>query len=318
MSKLDYSNGKFFLTAGEQSALLLDVRNVFANRSRIHSHQLTEKGGVIFPLESEVNRALKNFSAIQPVPLAEVVTYLRIVARLLVKPQVHKILRVGQWSTLDEVLAEILPKFNPANKLYCLSETRPLWKIPSATFLFAEGGEYLLPENKFDTVIFPDTPPLEILLAVRDFGKIYFAAQNVEEPLKSQAKIFPLTTQAPLFELEISPQLRREVRRNTPQGIVDEKKSAIAQVVTKFPAVLKKFNALSGKKKIVWLDEYIAEVARAEKFLSEIFPELSDDAIKFNFNVFKECLIDLRLGNGSIARTEKAIRNVELGMRNEF
>ena len=307
MSNVNYNDGRYFLQDGEQGALLLDARTPFANRSRVHSHQMTEKGDIIYPLIGTVNAASSKIFKRTPASMAELVIYLRIVARLLRKPQIHTVLRVGQWTPLDEALAEILPQFNPDNKLYCLSETRPLGKIPSVNFIFAEGGEYLLPENKFDTIIFPATPPPEILSAVKDGGKIYFAAQpwKVSEVLKSQAKLFPLTAELALFELEVSPQFRQEIHKLTPQGQLDEKLSAITQIVAKVPAVMKKFNALPNKRKAAYLDEYIAEVTRAEKLLAEIFPALPSENIKFNFNLFKEFLIDLRLGNGSASRVNR-------------
>ena len=355
MSNVNFKDGRYFLQDGERAALLLDVRTPFLNRSRVHSHQLTESGSVEYPLTDTVNAASQKIFKRTPESMAELLTYLRIVARLLNKPQIHKVLRVGQWSPLDESLAEILPQFNPDNKLYCLSETRPLgkipsvnfifaeihkvlrvgqWtqfdeslteilpqfnpdnklyclsetrplgKIPSVNFIFAEGGEYLLPENKFDTIIFPTTPPTEILLAVRDYGKIYFTAQpwRLEEFLKSQAQIFSLTQEVALFELEVTPQFRQAIYKRSSQAQLDDKKSAITQVVEKLPAVMKKFNP---RKKLSYLDEYIAEVTRAENILAEIYPSLHSDTIKFNFNVLKEFLIDLRLGNGSTARVNR-------------
>lgn len=307
MSNINFRDGKYFLQEGTQAALLLDVRTPFVNRSRVHSHQFTQQGGVEYPLTVEVDAATKKIFKGTPISLAELITYLRIVARLMNKPQVHNILRIGQWSPLDESLAKILPQFNPENKLYCLSETRPLGKIPSVNFIFAEGGAYLLPENKFDTIIFGTIPPPEILLAVKDKGKIYFAAPpgNVETLLMTQSQLFPMTQDVALFELEVSPQFRQEIYKRTPQGQLDEKKSAITQVVEKLPTVMKKFNTLSSKRKITYLDEYLAEFTRAEKTLVEIFPALSSEAVKFNFNVLKEFLIDLRLGNGLPARVNR-------------
>ena len=304
MSNINFKDGKYFLQDGERASLLLDVRTPFLNKSRVHSHQFTESGGVEYPLTDTVNAASQKIFKRTPESMAELLAYLRIVARLMNKPQIHKVLRVGQWSPLDKSLAEILPQFNPDNKLYCLSETRPLGKIPSVNFIFAEGGEYLLPENKFDTIIFQATPPPEILLAVRDYGKIYFTAQpwRLEEFLKSQAQLFPLTQEVALFELEVSPQFRQEIYKRSPQAQLDDKKSAITQVVEKLPAVMKKINS---RKKLSYLDEYIAEVTRAENILAEIYPSLHSDTIKFNFNVLKEFLIDLRLGNGSTARVNK-------------
>ena len=298
MSKLQSSKGKYYLRDGDRATLLLDVRTPALNKSRLHSHRLDKQGNIEYPLRTTVNEAAKRIFLKTPVSMGELVAYLRIFARLLGKPQVHHVLRIGQWSPLDEALAQILPQFNPANKLYCLSATRPLGRMPSVNFLFAEGDEYLLPEERFDTIIFPDSPlPSEVLLAVKPHGRIYFVAQSVEEPLRAHAQAFPLTNQFSLFELEVSAQLRAELKQLTPQGLLDEKKSAIADIIAKLPAVLKKRNSQ--------LDEYIAEVIHAEKLLAEIFPELHSETVKFNFNLLKEFLIDLRLGNGSVARLSR-------------
>ena len=306
MSKLKYRYGKYILQEGENSALILDVRNPLANKSRVHSHIFTETGGVNYPLSEMVNASAKKIFKQTVDSMSEALIYLRTVARLLQKAQIHTVLHVGQWSPLDESLAEILPQFNPANKLYCLSETRPLGKIPSVNFIFAEGGEYLLPEKFFDTIIFqePQNLKISVLLSLKDYGKIYFAAQisEVSELLTRHARAFPLTEKIVLFEVEVSPQFREKLYRHTPQGKLDEKKSAIIQTVEKLPAVMKKF---SSHKKAHVLDEYISEVVRAEKILAEIFPALPSINVKFNFNVLKEFLIDLRLGNGSAARVNR-------------
>ena len=306
MSKIKYLGGKYILQDEGRGALLVNLRTPSVNRSRVHSHQFTKNRTVEYPLTTIVNAAANKIFKRTPETMAELVTYLRIVARLLRKPQIHTVLRVGQWSPLDESLAEILPQFNPSNKLYCLSETRPLGKIPSVNFIFAEGDEFLLPEKFFDTIIFqnPQNLKISVLLSLKDYGKIYFAAQisEVSELLTRHARAFPLNKKIALFEVEVSPQFRTEIYRHTPQGQLDEKKSAIIQTVEKLPAVMKKF---SSHKKANVLDEYISEVIRAEKILAEIFPALPSINVKFNFNVLKEFLIDLRLGNGSVARVNR-------------
>ena len=168
-------------------------------------------------------------------------------------------------------------------------------------FIAAEmtGGEYSVQADKFASVIFPELriPPPEILLAAEDYGKVYFVAPKPMLPdiFKPFATSFDLEQNVSLFELEISPNLKQELRRYTPRGQLDAQKSELIKVVERMPAVLKKFNALSGKKKNPYLDEYIAEVTRAETVLAEIFPLLHSDTIKFNFNLFKEFLIDFRL-----------------------
>lgn len=287
MSNINYSNGKFFLAAdGEQPAPLLDCRNVRLNRSRVNSHQFAKDGnGVVFPLEETVTAATKKIFRNTLLSLAESVIFMRVVNELLRKPQIQNVLLIGQPSPFAEELAEILPKFNPANRLH-----RP-----------EKVEVYLLAENRFDTVIFfaQRKPPIELLLAVKDWGKIYFLAppNGAEEILTSRAKIFSLTEQAALFELELSPQLRREFRARTPAGQLAEKKSEITHVLEALPDAMKKYNTLTRKKKISCLDEYIAEVVRAERVLAEIFPMLHSDTIKLNFNMLKEFLIDLRLAD---------------------
>lgn len=160
-------------------------------------------------------------------------------------------------------------------------------------------NEYFLPQNKFDTVIFsePVTPPLEVLLAAKDFGKIYFTAppSNVENLLKTYVRQFDIEKNFALIELEMVPPLKRELRRRTPQAQLDAKKYAIIQVIAKFPDVIEKFNVLPQHKQNAFLDEYIAELTHAEKILNEIYPELHSDTLKLNFNMFKEFLIDIRL-----------------------
>ena len=288
MSNVKYSRGKFFLTDGGQNLLLLDVRTPVVNRSRIHSHQFAqdEKRNVVFPLEQIVNTSAKKIFQSSFVSMAEVVIYLRIVARLLRKPQIHSVLKIGEISPLVEALTEILPQFNPTNKLFC----HP-----------AQIDENFLPEKKFDTLIFLEqrAPSLNVLFALKDFGCVYFVApiQSLQGFLRDRVKIFPLSNQAALFELEISPPIRRELRLHTPQGQFDEKFSAVNQVIDKLPDVMKKFNSASRKKKNPCLDEYIAELIRAEKILAEIFPMLHSDTIKFNFNLLKEFLIDMRLAD---------------------
>ncbi len=286
MSNLNYSRGKFFLTDGEQNFLLLDARTPVLNRSRINSHQFTQdRKSVVFPLEQIVSKAAKKIFQKTLVSMAEAAIYMRIVARLLRKPQIHSVLKIGQSSPLDEALTETLSLFNPANKFF-----KP-----------AQVDENFLPEKKFDTLIFLEqrAPSPDVFFALKDFGCVYFVApiQSLQGFLREQAKIFPLTEQAALFELEISPPIRRELQLRTPQGQFDEKFSAVNQIIDKLPDVMKKFSALPRKKKNPCLDEYIAELIRAEKTLAKIFPMLHSDMIKFNFNLLKEFLIDLRLAD---------------------
>ena len=237
------------------------------------------------------------------------VIYLRVVARLLRKPQIHSVLHVGRWSPLDEALAQILPQFNPANKLYCLSDTRPLGKTSGVIFLCAEGGELPPAGNFFDTVIMSagQVPSTQQLLAVKDFGKIYFTApkESVDEPPEKLSKIFPLTDSLSLLETTISPSFRAKLSLKTPQAETAAKLNGITEVVKKSKGIIKNFQSIPRRKRNAVLDEYLAEFSRAEKILAEIFPELNSDTIKYNFNLLKESLIDLRLENGLLSRVAK-------------
>ena len=302
MSTVNFKDGKFFLLQdGGKVEILLDAKSSAANLSRFPTQKLLENHLIEYPLSKTVSEHAKKIFSKTPESLVELVIYLRIVARLMRKPQIHNVLKIGAWTPLSEALTEILPKFNPANKFYCLSETRPLGKISSVVFLFVEGGEYPLPENKFDTIIFPKpAPPPEILLAVRDSGKIYFSATppELEEFFKPHTNLFALNKNLVLFETEISPLFRKEIFKRTPQGKLNVQKIFIGKVISKFSYV----------KKFSQLDEYISEVTRAEKILAEIFPLLHSGTIKFNLNLFKECLIDTRLALDSDSKKIAATR----------
>ena len=320
MSTLNFKDGRFFLQDGDKNELLLDVVNWSANRSRVHSTKLKDLNGTLeFPLMQAVNRLSKKIFRNTPESLAEVVIFLRTIARLLVKPQIHHVLRIGNWSPLDDALAEMLPQFNPANKLYCLSTTRPLGKVPSTVFLCAEGGQFPLPENKFDTVIsIGFLPTAEVFLSAVNFGKIYFAASpdRLPDSLRPTTKTFTLTEKAALFEVELTPALRREIFRRTPQGQLDAQKFFIKQTVANFLPTAKKFNVSTSRAdKNFLLDKYIAELTRAEKVLAEIFPSLHTDTVKFNFNLFKEFLLDVRLvpdANAQKISSARAVKQHEI------
>lgn len=319
MSKLNFKDGRFFLLDGADKIFLLDVLNWSANKSRVHSTQLKDlKGNLEFPLAEAVNRLAKKIFRNTPESMAEAIIFLRTLSRLLIKPQIHHVLRIGNWSPLDDAFAEMLPRFNPANKLYCLSTMRPLGKIPSTIFLCAEGGQFPLPENKFDTIISLEfTPTAEIFLSARDGGKIYFPAppDKISDMLRPTTKTFALTEKAALFETELTPELRREIFRVTPQGRLEAQKFFVKQTVANFPATAKKFNSSTRAAKNLLLDKYLAELTRAEKVLAEIFPSLRSDTIKFNFNLFKEHLLDVRLvpdANSQKISSRRAVRQHEI------
>lgn len=136
-----------------------------------------------------------------------------------------------------------------------------------------------------------------MLLAPKDFGQIYFVAPKSSLPdyLTPSAQTFDLDKNFSVIEIELSPTLKRELLRRTPQGQLEDKKTQIKQTVYKVQDVAKKFNALPPQDKNRCLDEYIADLTRTEKILNEIFPQLHSDTIKLNFNTFKEFLIDVRL-----------------------
>lgn len=135
------------------------------------------------------------------------------------------------------------------------------------------------------------------MLAAKDYGKIYFVAPKSSLPdfWAASAQTFDWDKNFSLIELELSPLLERELLRRSPQGQLDDKKNQIRQTVFKLQSVAKKFNELPPQERNACLDEYIAELTRAEKILNDIFLELHSDTIKLNFNMLKEFLIDFRL-----------------------
>ena len=292
MSYLTFNNsGIIFFDAANQSRSLVDVGIFAANQSDVLQNDLAD----------EVNGNLQKLFDKTPAGVVNSIIYLRLVAELIRKPQKHDVLHVGQWSPLDDTLAVTLPKFNAQNRLWYYAPSRPVGKFAKVNFIFAEvhGGGYIIPENKFGSVIFSEQPlpPIELLLAARDYGKVFFAAPKSALPdfWTTAAQTFDLERNFSVVELELSPTFKQELRRRSPQGQIDDKKAQIRQTFLKVRDVAKKLNELPPQEKNACLDEYIAEVTRAEKLLNEIFIAVHSDTIKLNFNMFKEFLIDFRL-----------------------
>ena len=292
MSHLTFDNkGLVFHDDTGKSSRLIDFLNPAENQSDLPYVELVRH------VQDHLPRLFDNTAT----GMTRLIIFLRIVARLMRKPQTHNVLHMGQWSPLDEALAKFLPQFNEKNFLWCYAPTRPVEKFDNVNFVFAEvngGGDYI-PQNIFDTIIFPaqQMPTFEVLLAPKDFGAIYFTASRASLPdyLTPFAQIFDLDKNLLVIELELSPMLRRELIRRTPQGQLDDKKAQIQQTVLKVQEVAQKFNALPPQDKNRCLDEYIVELTRTDKILNEIFPQLHSDTIKLNFSMFKEFLIDVRL-----------------------
>jgi len=291
LSYFTVDNGKiFFHDTFDKPRNLANLGIPAANRS-----DLTQKTLVV-----EVKGAVQKLFDQTAIGAMNSIIYLRLVAELIRKPQKHDVLHVGQWSLLDDTLAVTLPKFNTQNRLWYYAPSRPVGQFANVNFIFAEAqGEYLTPENKFGSVIFSEQklPPLELLFAARDYGKVFFAAPKSALPdfWTTAAQIFDLEGNFSVVELELSPAFKQELRRHSPQGQLDDKKAQIRQTFLKVRDVAKKLNELPPQEKNSFLDEYIAEVTRAEKLLNEIFIAVHSDTIKLNFNMFKEFLIDFRL-----------------------
>lgn len=292
MSQLTLNNGEFILQdAFNKPRSLVNIGSPAANRSDLTQNDLAV----------EVNATLQRLFDQTPTGAVNAIIYMRLVNGLIRKAQIFNVLHVGRWSPLDDALANTLPKFNAKNFLWSYVPVRPVGKFANVNFIFAEvqWGGVIVPENKFDAVIFSEQtlPPTELLLAGKDGGKIFFVASKASLPdfWATAAQTFDLEQNFSVVELELSPSLKDELRRRSPQGQLDDKKSQIRQTVLKVRDVAKKVNSLPPQEQNACLDEYIAEVARTEKILNEIFLELRSDTIKLNFNMLKEFLIDFRL-----------------------
>lgn len=318
MSYINFEGGKiFFYDAEDKKIFLLDAVTSAENHSKFHSHQfLSRGGGMGFPLSEEINKHLNKIFDGSIESITSAIIFLRITAELLHKMQVQKVLSVGEWSEINSALARFLPQFNAENILYSFAKSTPLEKFDNTKFIFADEIEILLAENKFSTVIL--SRPLlqvEMFLSVKDFGKLFFAANRSGVPpiIQDNARLYNFEGGYTLFEMTITPELKNFLRSQTPQGQLAQKKFAVKQVVEKFPAVLDKTTSLSGNEKNFVLDRYIAELGTAEKVLNEIFIHLHSDTIKQNFNMLKEFLIDYRLFGGDeekiFAQYDKVVRD---------
>lgn len=133
------NNGIIFNDAWDKTRRLVDYLKPAANQSDLAQANLI----------NEVQVNLQKLMNGTPEGMMNGMLFLRIVARLIRKPQIHNSLHIGQWSQLDDVLAMILPKFNAKNFLWCYSKNRPIGKFESVNFIFAEvNGGGVLPSRK--------------------------------------------------------------------------------------------------------------------------------------------------------------------------
>ena len=291
MSDITFNRGEIiFHDVANQPCSLIDLTKPAANQSDLLQSILI----------NEVGEALqKFFNNTSEGTVIDTIIFLRIVARLMRKPQVHNVLHIGEWSPLDEVLAKLLPQFNEKNSLWFYSSTRSVKKFEHVNLVFVDGDGYFMPANQFDTIVFDrqTLPTIELLLAVKDYGKIYFVAQKslIYDFWKEFAQTLDLDKNFSIIELELLPSFKQELYCRSPQGQLDAKKAQIKQTVFKFRDVVKKFNELPPQEKNAYLDECIDEITRTEKILNEIFLQLHSNTIKLNFNMFKEFLIDFRM-----------------------
>lgn len=140
MSYLTFDNkGIIFHDADDKPRRLINHFNPADNQSDLLQADLIN--GVQSNLQKLFNGTLDG--------MTRGIIFLRIVAELIRKPQVHNVLHIGNWSSLDEVLAEILPKFNLKNFLWSYAPMRPLRKFEHVNFIFAEvdGGGILFPKT---------------------------------------------------------------------------------------------------------------------------------------------------------------------------
>ena len=304
MARIDFENGKFFFKdKNEQKILLVDLMTSEENHSRVNSHQFTPDFKVEYPLFNDVKKISQKFSDGSMKSLVSAAIFFRIINRLLKKSQIQKVLHVGAWSSLDEVLDEFLPKFHDENFLYSLDNRRPIQNFSHTRFIFNDGDKYFLPENKFNTIIFSEQfpPPPEIILTAKNVGKIYFLCdeKNVSDEIKSHSEIFHFEGDISLFELTATTELKESIFTKTEQGIIDAKKEKIVDVISNVADIVENINSFKTSKKNRYLDELIKNLTEAEKNLAEIFPYLSSDTLKINLNMLKEFFIDFRLRQNS-------------------
>lgn len=136
MSHMTFNNGEIVLRdAFNKPRSLVNIGSPAANRS-----DLTQNDLVV-----EVNGTLQRLFNQTPAGAVNAITFMRIVNGLMRKAQIYNVLHVGQWSPLDDALANTLPKFNAKNFLWSYVPVRPVGHFANVNFIFAEvhgGGAY--------------------------------------------------------------------------------------------------------------------------------------------------------------------------------
>ena len=147
MSHLTFDNkGIVFHDATGKLSRLIDFLNPTENQSDLSQLILVNE------IQSHMRRLFDNTVT----GMIRIIIFLRIIARLMRKPQTHNVLHIGRWSPLDEALAKFLPQFNGKNFLWCYAPTRPVEKFDNVNFVFAEvnggGGLYSAKYLRHDNI----------------------------------------------------------------------------------------------------------------------------------------------------------------------
>lgn len=117
-----------FVDAFGNAQKLIEFENMSANKSTLTQRNLKKE---CLHVGSQLIES--NFEG-----LTNTIIYLQIFIELMRKPQIHSVLKIGQWSALDTALAETLPKFNEKNSLYSYVPHRPVGKFTHVNFICTE------------------------------------------------------------------------------------------------------------------------------------------------------------------------------------
>ena len=122
---IEENGGIVFYDAFNKPQKLIELNNPAENRSDLlHAMLLQEIHNTLPKLFDQTFESIIN-----------IVIFLRVVKKLMNKPQIHSVLKIGQLSPLDMALAEILPKFNKKNSLYCYTAYRPVGNFNNVNFI---------------------------------------------------------------------------------------------------------------------------------------------------------------------------------------
>ena len=321
MSTLTINQQRFIFTADDgKQTILLDTHDPFNNCSRVPFHTLTPDGQVESPLADGLQQYLQLLQQANDStsPIAYMTVLLRVVQELLTRHRAYNLLQIGPFSTLSEILNDLLPQFHTDNSLTCLSNEPARESQSAIDFIQMNYEHLLLPTDHFH-ILFLDLPHMKpellarCLLSLRDDGLLLWLTdpQTLPKlPITGTWQVLPVLPDCSLCTLRINRQQKDQLQAASPQKQQTAQKNSLCKKIAALKGSLHnilKDSALTPTE-LRTLDQQITELQKIEQEVCLLYANLPSPDCKFHLNELKEALIDYRLRNNAAENYQRTIK----------